>query len=140
MTAGPVQVLVLGYDEARFDGSVLAVLARLGAAGVVRLVDVVVLRRAADGSLEVVESELEGYGAVATALLAGGADEGASAPVPESWSLADVVPERGVAVVALIEHLWAEPLTAALEASGATLLEETWLAQDDRALLASLER
>ena len=137
MSAGPVQVLVLGFEEPRFDGSVLAELTRLGEAGVVRLVDLLVVRRADDGSLEIVEDHLDGRGEVAAALLGG--VEAADEPAAETWSLADVVPEKGLAVVALIEHLWARPLSAALQAAGATLLEETWLSEDDRTLLATLE-
>jgi hypothetical protein len=139
VSVGPVQVLVLGFTEPHFDGSALAELARLDEGGVVRLVDLLVVTRADDGSLETVEPDLEGRGEVAAALLGGvdaaGVDEGAV----ETWSLADVVPERGLAVVALIEHLWAGPLSAALEGAGATLLEETWLSSGDRALLTSLE-
>jgi hypothetical protein len=139
MNGAPVQVLVLGFEEPRFDGSVLAELARLGEAGVVRLVDVLVVRRAEDGSVETAEAYLEGYGDVAATLLGGAdtprMDEGAV----ETWSLADVVPESGLAVVALIEHLWAGPLSAVLQSAGATLLEETWLSEEDRVLLASLE-
>ncbi|HEX5917338.1 MAG TPA: DUF6325 family protein [Nocardioides sp.] len=141
MSAGPVQVLVVGLDEPGFDGSVLAELSRLGEAGVVRLVDLLVVRHAGDGSLETVEGHLDGYGEVAAALL-GDSDAavGQEVGAADSWSLADVVPEQGLAVVALIEHLWAAPLSAALHGAGATLLEETWLSEADRALLASLER
>lgn len=139
MSAGPVQVLVLGFDEPRFDGSALAELTRLREAGVVRLVDLLVVRRADDGSVETAEGGLEEYGEVAAALLGGadvaGTDEGGAG----TWSLAEVVPRSGVAVVALIEHLWAGPLSAALQSAGATVLEETWLSEADRALLASLE-
>ncbi|NUS41677.1 MAG: hypothetical protein HOP97_08650 [Terrabacter sp.] len=139
MSPAPVQVLVLGLEDATFDGSVLAELTRLGEAGVVRLVDVLVVRRADDGSLETVEGRLDGFGEVAAALLgdtgAAGREDGAD----DGWSLADVVPDHGVSVVALIEHLWAAPLTAALRDVGARLLEETWLSEADRSVLASLE-
>lgn len=138
MTAGPVQVLVLGLDEPRFDGSVLSELMRLGDAGVVRLVDVLVVRRAPDGSLETVDGDVDGRGEVVAALLGGapeGTDEGGAA---DAWSLDDVVPAQGLAVVALIEHLWAGPLSDVLRAAGATLLEETWLSETDRLALGRL--
>lgn len=140
MSAGPVQVLVVGLDEPGFDGSVLAELSRLGEAGVVRLVDLLVVRHAGDGSLETVEGHLDGYGEVAAALLGDSDAVGQEVGSADSWSLTDVVPEQGLAVVALIEHLWAAPLSAALRGAGATLLEETWLSEADRALLTSLER
>jgi glutamate dehydrogenase/leucine dehydrogenase len=138
VTAGPVQVLVLGFDEPHFDGSVLSELTRLGAAGVVRLVDLLVVRRGDDGSLETVEGYFDGRGEVAAALLEGVHKGGSDVSAADTWSLADVVLPRGLAVVALIEHLWAAPLSTALHEAGATLLEETWLSEVDRDLLGSL--
>jgi len=40
--------------------------------------------------------------------------------------------------VALIEHTWAGPLSAAIRRAGGTLLEETWLAREDHELLEAL--
>lgn len=137
MSTGPVQVLVVGYAEPHLDGSALRELARLGEAGVVRLVDLLVVRRNEDGSLETVDDLLDGHGSIAAALLGAAGEEGDE--TADAWSLADLVPEGGVAVVALVEHLWAGPLTAGLRQAGAVLLEETWLSEADRARLASLE-
>ena len=58
-----------------------------------------------------------------------GAD--AAAPDGAAWSLADAVPVGGTAAVALIEHLWAVPLRAAVHRSGGRALDETWLAPED---------
>jgi hypothetical protein len=55
-----------------------------------------------------------------------------------AWSLADAIPVGGTAAVALIEHTWADPLSAAIQRAGGTLLEETWLAGEDRELLEAL--
>ena len=54
------------------------------------------------------------------------------------WSLADAVPPESVAAVALIEHIWAGPLNAAIQKAGGAPLEETWLAPDDLAVLEAL--
>jgi hypothetical protein len=54
------------------------------------------------------------------------------------WSLTDAIPVGGTAAVALIEHTWAGPLSAAIQRAGGTLLEETWLATEDRELLEAL--
>lgn len=140
MSTAPVQVLVLGFDRPHVEPPALAELARLGEAGVVRLVDVLVVRRLDDGSLETVDGVLDGRGEIAAALFDGGdaaaADEGED---DGTWSLAAAVPAGGVAVVALIEHQWAASLTASLRSAGARLLEETWLSEADAAALASLE-
>ncbi len=52
---GPVQVLVVGYEQPAFTGEVLAELARLSDAGLVRLVDVLLVTRAADGTFDTVD-------------------------------------------------------------------------------------
>ena len=75
-------------------------------------------------------------------MLGGGADADGRADEREEdalWSLA-AVPPGSMAAVALIEHLWAEPLTAALERAGGRALEETWLGPDDREALEALLR
>jgi Family of unknown function (DUF6325) len=132
---GPVQVLVLGFDHPTFSGEVAAELSRLTDAGIVRLVDLLLVERAADGSLETIDGP-DGLGELAAALL-GGEDgdiesaEGAGPTPDASWSLADAVPPGSVAAVALIEHTWAGPLRAAIHASGAVALEETWLGPGD---------
>ena len=143
---GPVQVLVVGFDQPTFSGEVVAEFARLRDAGIVRLVDLLVVSRTEDGVLETVEvsegvaSEL---GALAAEVLAQPEGADAEADVAEidsasSWSLADAIPIGSTAAVALIEHLWAVPLSAAIQQAGGTLLEETWLAQPDVELLETL--
>jgi hypothetical protein len=143
---GPVQVLVVGFDQPTFSGEVLAEFARLRDAGIVRLVDLLVVSRTEDGALETVEvsegvaSEL---GALAAEVLALPEGADAEADVAEidsasSWSLADAIPIGSTAAVALIEHLWAVPLSAAIQQAGGTLLEETWLAPPDVELLETL--
>ena len=42
--------------------------------------------------------------------------------------------------VALIEHIWATPLTEAIQRAGGNPLEETWLAPGDLAVLEALIR
>jgi uncharacterized membrane protein len=140
---GPVQVLVVGLDEPSFSGEVLDELTRLREAGIVRLVDVLLVTRTADGlaTLPLPPHADPGLGQVAAALLgAADDDEPADAAGPEDgahWSLDDVVPEGGSAAVALIEHTWAEPLVAAIRRAGGQPIDETWLAADD---VARLER
>jgi hypothetical protein len=148
---GPVQVLVIGYEKPAFTGEVLAELTRLSDQGVVRLVDVLLVTRAADGTFDTVEvadvdgAELPGlpYGSGSfAALLLGQSDDAGDdrtdtdanrrdaldGPV---WSLADTVPEGTTAAAALIEHLWAAPLREAIRRTGGVPLDEIWLAEAD---------
>jgi hypothetical protein len=132
---GPVQVLVVGFEEPSFSGEVVAELTRLREAGVVRLVDVLLVRRDEDGSFDTLpppDGADPGLGQVAADVL-GGPDEPPTGD--DSWSLADIVEPGTVAAVALIEHLWAGPLVDAIGAAGGRPLGELWLSQEDRARL-----
>ena len=140
---GPVQVLVVGFDEPTFSGEVLAELTRLKEAGVVRLVDVLLVSRDENGTLETLPPPPgadAGLGRVAAEIL-GLPDGGEGAPEPvegDTWSLDDAVPPGSMGAVALLEHLWAEPLVASIRRAGGQLLDETWLAPDDVARLRNL--
>ncbi|MGB0099881.1 MAG: DUF6325 family protein [Nocardioides sp.] len=124
--SGPVQVLVVGFESPSYSGEVLGELSRLREQGVVRLVDVLLVRRAEDGTFETLDpppgSDPE-LGRVAAEVLGGGAD----AVEGETWSLADAVAPGGTAAVALIEHLWAAPLVGAIRSAGGQPLAEAWL-------------
>lgn len=130
--SGPVQVLVVGFEHPRFSGAVLEELGHLREAGVVRLIDVLLVHRHDDGGFETLPPP-EGFpadlGDLAVDLLA--AEEGEVAGDDETWSLADAVPAGSVAAVALLEHRWAEPLVGAIRGSGGRTLAEAWLAAED---------
>ncbi len=53
---GPVQVLVVGFDQPTFSGEVLAEFTRLREAGLVRLIDVLLVSRSEDGTLDTLEA------------------------------------------------------------------------------------
>jgi hypothetical protein len=138
---GPVQVVVVGFDHPRFSGEVIAEFSRLEDAGIVRLVDLLLVSRAEDGTFETVTHDKipSHFGGLAASVLAWDEDVSMSAPDGggSTWSLADAVPLRGTAAVALIEHRWASPLRDAILRNGGRPLDETWLARDD---LDRLER
>ena len=111
--------------------------------------------RAADGTfntVEVAESGAglvdlpHGNGALVTALLGHPAETGDDPTGSDNldaldgpvWPLADSVPAGTTAAVALIEHLWAAPLRAAIQRSGGVPLDELWLAEADLQRLADL--
>ena len=151
---GPVQMLVLEFDRTQFSGEVMPELERLKEAGIIRLVDLLFVRKPVDGDLEVVQqSDLSGdeaveFGALVGALIGlGTGDEELSYRAAlagaeeledghffgdsEVWYLADAIPEGGSAAVALIEHLWAIPLRDKLADAGATTLADEWIHPKD---------
>jgi hypothetical protein len=134
---GPVQVLVVGFDRLTFSGEVMTELDRLREAGTARLLDVLLVERGEDGTLETLPLPAGApaeMGALVASVLGTSDPDSASAGDSEdgtTWSLADAIPPGTSAAVALIEHLWATPLREAIARAGGTALEETWLHRED---------
>jgi hypothetical protein len=134
---GPVQVLVVGFEHFTFAGEVMTELDRLRKAGTARLLDLLLVERAEDGTLNtlpVPEESAPGLGHLAASILGASDPDEPSVAEPSdgsTWSLADAIPVGTCAAVALIEHLWATPLRAAIDRSGGRALEETWLDRED---------
>jgi uncharacterized membrane protein len=132
-----MQLVVLGFAGGEPRGEVLAELERLAERDVVRLVDVLAVRKSEDGSVQVLELERAADGAGVLATLTGlSAEEGAAVPshAEESgaldedvWYVADAIPPGTAAAVALIEHRWAIPLRDRLHGLGGALLAEAWV-------------
>jgi hypothetical protein len=84
MTIGPVQLLVIGFNEADFHGHIRAELDRLRASDTIRLIDVAFVAKDSDGNLtrmrmsDLSTEESEEFGAVVGALigLGAGGEEG----------------------------------------------------------------
>ncbi len=155
MEFGPVQMLVVGFENGKFSGEILAELRRLREHDIVRLVDLLFVAKDADGEIEALEhsdlpeGEAEAFGALAGALMGMGAagEEGAEAGAalgaaavdergsvinPEDvWYLADAIPAGTSAGVALLEHRWAIPLRDAIERAGGESLVDTWIHPQD---------
>ena len=153
MAMGPVQVLVVGFGEdAQFKGAALEELKRLSEHDIVRVIDLLMVHKNDDGSVEKLEiadeHELTKLGALAGALLGFGAagEEGAEVGAEvgaelgeagtafddqEVWYLADAIPEGTTAAICLLEHRWAIPLRNAIVGAGGVALADRWLHPQD---------
>lgn len=154
---GPVQLVIIAFDEREgsFDGRILDELRRLREQDAVRLTDLLFVAKGEDDEvIELVLSDLsaaetEGYGALVRALMGVGLDgdvsiaEGAQAVEAaasqngsrlgpdDAWFLADQIPSGTAAAIALLEHRWAVPLRAAIEAADGHGLIDTWIHPED---------
>ncbi len=141
---GPVQMLVVGFDKPDFQGEVLAQLQSLREHDVVRVIDILLVVKDADGVVETAQitglsdEEIADLGEVLEALvgLAAAVDgEGAAGlwSGDDSLSEADVVdvleeiPNDTAVAIALLEHRWAIPLREAITAAGGFPVLDTWL-------------
>ena len=80
MAIGPVQLLVVSFDEPHFTGEIVEELRRLRESDVIRLIDALVVQKDDDGSLAAVQwsdlsiDEAEDMGATVGALIGLGLD------------------------------------------------------------------
>jgi len=150
MAFGPVQILVVGFDHPEFKGKIRAELERLRDNDVVRLIDLLVVRKDDDGNIErlqqsdLSQEELEDFGAIVGALIGVGADgeEGADAGAvlgaaamegghvfdsADNWYIDDAIPPGTAAAVALLDHRWAIGLRNAIHEAGGFHLADAWV-------------
>jgi uncharacterized membrane protein len=150
MTIGPVQLLAVSFDQPDFTGEIIQELNRLRDNKVIRLIDVLAVQKAADGTISALRrsdlsiGEAEDAGATVGALLglglagedgaAAGAAAGTAAGADghlidddEVWDIADSIPAGCAAAIALIEHLWATPLRTAIANAGGVPVIDEWV-------------
>jgi uncharacterized membrane protein len=154
MSIGPVQMLILGFEDPKFTGENLAELARLRDADIVRVVDMLAVWKDADGNVAVLqdtqlsEDEAAEFGAVVGGLiglgmageegLEAGAEAGVAAMEDQHlldadnvWYAADAIPNNTAAVVVLLEHRWAIPLRDGIARAGGFVLADEWIHAKD---------
>jgi hypothetical protein len=140
MSLGPVQLLVVAFDRPDFSGEVLAELERLRGSDVVRVIDLLVVHKGADGVVQRLQhsdltaGEADGAGAVVGALIGlGEAEHGDLPSEEESWSLDEAIPNDSAAAIALVEHRWAIGTRDAIRAGGGVAVADAWIHPADLA-------
>ena len=150
---GPLQIVVVGFDELKFQGDIIAELKRLRSLEIVRLVDMVIVTKSKGGELvpvkagELSQDEAAQFGTIVGAFVELEGDEQdddpGGGPVggpgdalgfvgdERSWSVPDVIPPGTMAVVALLEHRWAIPVRDAVVRAGGRTLADAWIRPDD---------
>ena len=147
---GPVEMIVVEFDGYRFKGEIWPELERLKENDVIRLIDLLVLRKDRSGAVAVITAtdldvkEMLEFGAKIGSLMAPGmeGDEAFAQSVltglqkvstghifdeREAQKLAEDVPLGTAVAVALIEHRWAIPLRRAIDRAEGEILSDEWL-------------
>ena len=133
---GPIDFLVIEFPGGRLNGEGLPMLVDLADRGIVRILDLLFIRKLPNGS--VLRIDLTGVSGEDVTQLA--AFDGASSGLldQEDIDAAAIVIEPGsIAGMIVYENLWAAPLAAALRRGGAQLVASGHIPV--QALLASLE-
>jgi uncharacterized membrane protein len=156
MAIGPVQLIVLGFNQPEFHGEMIAELERLRESETVRVIDALAVHKDADGGIEVAhlsnlttEDAIE-LGTVIGALVGLGiegeewieagalvgaqlaAEEGVHAFSDEEvWDVLAEIPNDSAAALVLLEHHWAVPLRDAVARAGGVRISDGFISPLD---------
>ena len=120
-TYGPMELIVLGFDGNKFTGDITPALLDLVDRGIVRIIDLAVVVKDAQGTALILEmSELTGDLAALIHDIAA-ADTGLLSQADLEDLAADLAPDTTVAAF-LCEHIWATNFASAVRASGGALI------------------
>jgi hypothetical protein len=151
---GPVHKLVVLFDMNRFRGEILPELERLKELDIIRVVDLLGIRKDRSGALAVITAtdldadEATEFGRAIGTLIGlglGGAEEAAEGALIGAEALADghlldaasapqiaeQIPNDSTVVIALLEHRWAIPLREKISRAGGSIVEEDWIGAED---------
>jgi uncharacterized membrane protein len=156
MAVGPVQLLVLGFDNPDFHGEVTRELERLRASDTVRVIDALAVHKDASGEIEVQhlsnltkEEAIELGSKVAALVGLGiegeeglhaaaeiGAEDAAARGIEVfddeiEWDVIEEIPNGSAAALILLEHHWAVPLRDAVARAGGYRIADGMIAPYD---------
>lgn len=148
---GPMQLLVIAFDNPSFHGNVRRELESVMSKGTIRLIDLLFVWKDEEGNItsmeasQLDEEERMRFGAVIGGLIGFGAageegartgmEEGALSAAQENFGIteddileiSEAIPEGTAAGILIIEHLWAKSLKQALRDEGGVLLAQGML-------------
>jgi uncharacterized membrane protein len=155
MAIGPVQLIVLGFQNPEFHGEIIAELERLRESGTVRVIDALAVHKDAAGEIEVAhlsnltDDEAREIGSAVGALIGlgidgdegfvAGAEAGAEAAAEgihvfsdeEAWDVLEEIPDDSAAALVLLEHHWAVPLRDAIARAGGFRISDGFISPLD---------
>jgi uncharacterized membrane protein len=163
MAIGPVQLLVVGFEQPDFQGEIREELDRLRDNDLVRVIDALAVRKDADGGVQVLhESQLSGEEQAAFGALVGGliglgaagqegfeigAERGAEAVAERggvlseetAWDVLAEIPPDTAGLLVLLEHRWAIPLRDAIARAGGFRLASEFISPLDLIAIGLVE-
>jgi uncharacterized membrane protein len=151
---GPVQILTVAFDGSHFKGEILPELERLKTLGLIRVIDLLLIRKDSSGAVATLTAtdldweEAADFGAMVGSLIgwgvagregaeigwlagAAGSSDGHALSEDDWFALLQSVPSGSSAGIALIEHVWAKPLRAAIRRADGVEVANSWLRADD---------
>ena len=156
MAVGPVQLLVLGFDNAEFHGEITRELERLRESDTVRVIDALAVHKDAAGGIEVAHlsnltrewaielgskvAGLVGLGIAGEEGMHAAAEIGAEQAAAHGievfdgeleWDVIGEIPNDSAAALILLEHHWAVPLRDAIARAGGFRISDGFISPLD---------
>jgi uncharacterized membrane protein len=151
---GPIQILTVAFDGNHFKGEILPELERLKVLGLIRVIDLLFIRKDSMGAAATLTAtdldweEAANFGAMVGGLIgwgvagaegaeigwiAGAADsaDGHALSEDDKFALVQTIPNGSSAGIVLIEHVWAKPLRAAIARADGIEIANSWLRPED---------
>ena len=151
---GPIQMTTLAFPGNDFKGEILPELEKLKKAGIVRIVDLLLVRKDELGNVMVTTASdldwqeavsfgsyvgaLAGYAAAGPAGIEKGAMAGAAELADghlfdqdDVFRVTQALPNNMSAVLVLFEHLWAKQLLDAVDRAGGVELTNDWIRPEE---------
>jgi hypothetical protein len=120
MTIGPVEYMIVGFPGNRFTGEIAPELAKLVAAGTVRILDLIFVGKAADGTVTTFEfdqrDELAGFAAI-------DGEVGGLISTEDVEYAASLLEPNSSEALLVWEDVWATPLVEAMRRADGVVLE-----------------
>jgi uncharacterized membrane protein len=155
MAIGPVQLIVLGFDQPDFQGEIIKELEKLRESDTIRVIDALAVFKDAEGDIEVAHlsnitrdeaielgtaiGALIGLGIEGEEGMEVGAMLGAEAGAEgmnvftdeEAWDVIEEIPNDSAAALLLVEHHWAVPLRDAVFRAGGFRISDGFISPQD---------
>jgi len=137
--AGPVDIAVIAFDEPKFDGSIASAIADLVANGTVRILDIVLVNKDANGEVTLLEvTDVDGDGIPDLVALQGDIP-GLLSETDAGLAVEEMPNNTAIALLAW-ENTWLVRAGQAIRNNGGTLIAyERIPAEDVQAVLASAD-
>jgi hypothetical protein len=120
MTIGPVEYMIVGFPGNRFTGEIAPELAKLVEAGTVRILDLIFVGKAADGTVTTFEfdqrDELAGFAAI-------DGEVGGLISTEDVEYAASLLEPNSSEALLVWEDVWAAPLVEAMRRADGVVLE-----------------
>ena len=129
MSLGPLQVMIVNFDDTNFTGGIEAEFVRLQNAGILRVLDLIFVAKSAEGEIEIIKTGEVHTGTLTQALLGGARKDPAQVHAEDAdvWSAADAIEPGQAAAIAVLEHQWAIKLHEAIADPGGHHVVTEWV-------------